>query len=157
MPKSNIKKLSIIVTREALEQFLDSFLILGYAEVSEAPDLPDSSDLHPFVKREFIDLSSFICSDKDVLCVLGTKYTVFLTGWIPLRYESELISVCTECGCAWDISAPVASEIDFAPVELRFPWFFGKYRLAGRRSFSPLTVIKKISSELEGSEGDSAI
>jgi len=140
MPKSTIKKLNILVTREVLDRFLNEFLILGCAEISEAIDLPENSDLHAFVKRELVDLVPFGAS-KDSLSVLGTKYTVMLTGWLPFRHEPELVTLLKKYGCAWDISDPIFSDIDVAPVELCCPWFLGKYRLAGRRRFTPLVLI----------------
>jgi len=153
MPKSTIKKLHVIITREVLERFLIDFLTLGCAEISEALDLPDNSDLLPFVKRELVDLNSVGC-DKDSLSVLGTKYTVMLTGWVPSRCEAELLPVLEEHGCAWDISEPMLGDLDIAPVELRFPWFFGKFRLAGRKAFTPLVVIERPLADVDESEVD---
>jgi len=156
MSKSTMKKLSILVTREVLETFLSEFLMLGCAEFSEALDLPDTSELHSFAKRELVDLASF-CADKESLSVLGTKYTVMLTGWLPARYEAELLPLLKKYGCAWDISDPLFGDIDDAPIELCCPWFFGKYRLAGRKKFTPLVVVSKVSTDIEGSEDDETI
>jgi len=156
MLKSTIKRLNIVVTREVLERFLSDFLILGCTEFSEALDLADNSELNSFVKRELVDLTSFGVG-KDCLSVLGTKYTVMFTGWLPSRFELELTPILKKHGCAWEISEPMFGDVDIAPVELVWPWFFRKHRLAGRKEFTPLRVIEKSSEETIGSEDDEII
>ncbi|MCL2391334.1 MAG: hypothetical protein FWC66_01835 [Oscillospiraceae bacterium] len=137
MPVSNMRKLSMLVIREEFEQFLHELLTLGCAEISEAEDFPSDSELYPLAKREIIDLAPFK-ANKDSISVLGTKYTVYLTGWLPTKREMELIPLFKNFICAWALEDTSPEEALFAPVQLRFPWFFGKHRLAGRKLFSPL-------------------
>ena len=146
MPKTKMKKLSILVTREDMESFFTELVSLGCVEITEAEDFPADSELHALVKREIVDLTPFN-ANKDSISVLGTKYTVSLTGWLPSHCEPGLLPLLKNCMCAWELSDPSADELDIAPIELSCPWFFGKYRLAGRKLFAPLRLSSEILSQ----------
>ena len=146
-----MKKLSLLVTREQLDNFLGALTSLGCIQVSQPEKIPVGSDLYSSAGIEFLDLTSF-GANEDSIEVLGTRYTVLITGWIPSRLENELLSMLKNYLCAWEIFDLTAADIDIAPVELKYPWFFKKYRLAGRELFTPLTADKYHAPETDENE-----
>jgi len=137
MPKAKMKKFCVLIIREQVEAFLGELVSLCCIELSRAEELPGDSDLYAFVKREIVDLSQH-CANKESIAALGTKYTLLFNGWLPPWASEEVLGVFKNYTCAWELGEPTADEIDLAPVELRRPWFFKTYRLAGRKLFSPL-------------------
>ncbi|MCL2227151.1 MAG: hypothetical protein FWB97_05935 [Oscillospiraceae bacterium] len=132
-----MRKLSILVIREETGSFLKELMALGCTELSDEVDLPSDSDLHATVKREIIDLTR-LNANKDSIAALGTRYALMFKGFVPLRAEPELIALLNSFVCSWELEDISKDEADMAPVEMRYPWFFGKYRLAGRKLFVPL-------------------
>ena len=137
MPKTNMKKLSILIIREELDAFLSELISLECVELTDVDDLPSNSELHAFVKREILDLIPYN-ANKESISALGTKYTINISGWVPSHCETGLIAILKRLTSAWELEDLSPNELDLAPVQLRCPWFFGKYRLAGRKLFSPL-------------------
>ncbi|MCL2367220.1 MAG: hypothetical protein FWC75_09320 [Oscillospiraceae bacterium] len=145
MPSPKMKKLSILVTRAQLEPFLQKLISLGCMEINEADDFPVHSELHGLTKREVLDLVDFGATQAQI-SVIGTQYTVFLTGFISSRLEADFTALVDEFMCAWQIEDLSLEDLDLAPVDLNHPWFFKKYRLSGRKLFDPIRLKEPIES-----------
>ncbi|MCL2201480.1 MAG: hypothetical protein FWB75_05895 [Oscillospiraceae bacterium] len=139
-----MKKLNLIVIRDELDNFLHELISLGCVEVTEPEAIPAGSDLLSGVVRELLDISGFGATQSE-LPVLGTKHTVFIVCWIPSQLEDQLIPIFDNYVCAWEITNLGPEDIDIAPAELNLPRFFPKYRLAGRKIFTPLKLAEQES------------
>ena len=51
--------------------------------------------------------------------LLGTQYSLFLTGWFVASSESELLVTLSKYICAWELSDPLPDEYGSVPVELK--------------------------------------
>jgi len=132
-----MKKLSLIVIYEQADSLLRRLISFGYAEICEPDDFSSDPELSKLVSRETFNLDDYN-ANKDSINVLKTQHTMMLTGWLPIFCEEEFASLAKDHLCAWTLEELSEDEREVAPVLLRHPWFFGKYRLAGRREFSPL-------------------
>ena len=147
MPGQKMKKLTVLVVREQSGEFIKQLISMGATQIIEAEDFPEDNELHTLAKRELIDLNKYH-ANRSSISVLGTKYTIMLTGWVPIKFESETRNMLSKFLCAWDLGDLTQSEADTAPVELPFKWFFGKYRLGGRKEFDPLVSSEDLSQVL---------
>ena len=50
--------------------------------------------------------------------LLGTDYSLYLTGWVKAQSEEALLAVLSKYNCAWDLSDPSTDEYASVPVEL---------------------------------------
>ena len=137
MPGIKMKKLSLIVTREDFEKVLRELIRMKCVEVTDPDILPESSELHEFVKRVVADIEQ-LNANRDSLALLGTDNTLMLTGWVPSKSVPEVSSRLADFTCTFEFIQPSADESLLAPVELKHPGFFGKFRLGGRTQFKPL-------------------
>jgi len=146
-----MKKLSILVVREDLKNLLRELISLGLIQLTEPEEWHDASTPHGMVKREVIDITDY-GANLDTLSALGTHFTIYFTGWIQSKSEPEMVKMLKNHTCAWCLGEPTPDEALLAPVELRFPQFLSKYRLAGRGLFAPLRSLRYI--EPEGMDSD---
>jgi len=137
MAKTSMKKIMLLIARKDVESVMRELILFGYLEVSEPDSLLENPELAALVKHEIVDLDG---SDANVssVAMLGTRYTLLLTGWVPARYEPSLLIILSNYLCAWELDFLSPEELDFAPVMQRWPKFLGKLRLAGRKQFTPL-------------------
>jgi len=137
MLPAKMKKISIVITRRDAESVLREIMLLGCIEVSRPDELPCFAQISDSVSREVYRIDR-LGANSGAIVLFGTHYTLMLTGWLPSRSEPLLISMLSKYVCAWEIEDPTPEELDFAPVRLAFPMFFGKLRGGGRRLFKPL-------------------
>jgi len=140
MAEQYAKRLALIVSRADLEPVLREILQLGCVEVSEPDEPGESLEQSSAVTLEAVNLSG-TGANRERIVMLGTEYTIILTGWISPRMEADLESLLKKYTCAWEIELPSPDELETAPVILRFPWFFGTLRGKNRRLFTPLAII----------------
>jgi len=137
MRTPKIRKFGILIIRTELDDFFTRLITLGCTQIEDATEFSPGSELYALTKLEVLDLERYDCNKRSVSAI-GTKCSIFLTGFIPSRYESEFTSMADEFTCAWQIEDIPSEDYDLAPVELGSPWLLGKYRLAGRILFDPL-------------------
>ena len=51
--------------------------------------------------------------------LIGTDYSLYLTGWVPAASEPDLLVLMTKFICAWELSDPIEEEYEKVPVELK--------------------------------------
>ena len=51
--------------------------------------------------------------------LLGTEYSLLLTGWATAESEPELVDALSKYNCAWELSDPPPDEYKSVPVELK--------------------------------------
>ena len=134
----SMKKLTLLIARKDIDNVLREMIQLGCVEVSEPDKLLEDPELASLVTRETYELDKFD-ANVERLVMLGTHYTLLLVGWTPLKSEPDLASLLSNHICAWELNDLSPGEKEIAPVKLRCPKFFRKFRLAGRREFEPLT------------------
>ena len=134
---AKMKKLRILIVRAELDAFIRALIELGCVEPSGVDELLEDPELTALVERETVDLEQYQ-ANKEQLLLLGTEYTLLLTGWIPAPSESGLISMMSEFTCAWDILDPSPDEREKIPVKLKWPKLYGKLYRGGGKLFSPL-------------------
>lgn len=72
--------------------------------------------------------------------MLGTDYTVILSGWIPLKSEPELTQKLSQYLCAWEFADPAPGDMENVPALHKGTKFLGRLQNDTRRQFKPLTV-----------------
>jgi len=82
--------------------------------------------------------------------LLGTDYTLILTGWTPAASENVLIQKLSQYTCAWQISDPSHGEGENVPIKLTGPKFLGKFNKDGGKQFQPMTVDTKYVDVIRG-------
>ena len=132
-----MKKLSLLSTREEMGNVMRELIHLGCVDVSEPDELAYGPELQDFLKLEEFMLDE-LSANRERLVLIGTQYTLLLTGWLTQRSAQILISRLPHYFCAWALEDPSPDEREIIPVELCCPGFFGKLRLAGRKRFAPL-------------------
>ena len=75
--------------------------------------------------------------------LLGTDYTVVLTGWVLSSYESELVDRLSSYVCAWDIRKPFDDEYDSIPALSGGGGLFSKHSREDEKLFTPLAIDTK--------------
>jgi len=139
MAAVKIKKLTIISSREDIENILRELIALGCFEVSEPHDLLAGLKLPPGFSLEILPIDH-LGAGKESIELLGTQHTIMLSGWITSRSEASVESKLENSNCTWEIEIPSAEESMHTPVDLCCPNFFGKLRRGGRRQFVPLVT-----------------
>ena len=137
-----MKKFSLISAREAMESILRDLIDLGCIDVSEQTDLLGNIESSAGVARESYCLRE-LDANYENLEMLGTQHTLMLFGWAAASSETALKSKLNNHICAWEIDDPSPDESANAPVKLCCPFFFGKLRMGGHRSFAPLVQSTK--------------
>jgi len=132
-----MKKLRILFIRAEQDVFIRALIRLGCVEPSEADETAESAELTALADRVEVGLDQYQ-ANKERLLLLGTEYTLLLTGWMPAPSESALISFMSEFTCAWDIEDPSPEEHEKVPVKMKYPRLFGKLYRGGGKLFSPL-------------------
>jgi len=82
--------------------------------------------------------------------LLGTEYTLVLSGWIPAASEQALILKLSRYACAWEIADPLFDESDSIPVKLTGPKFLGRLHKDGGKPFEPMTADTKYVDVIRG-------
>jgi hypothetical protein len=146
MAKAKIKKMTLIVLRPDIEKVLGELIPLGCVEISEPldPDMP--SEPAAAIAPVMIELDG-LNANLDSIAVLGTEYTLILSGWIASRSEPELLSKLAGYLCAWEIEAPTPDEYKNAPLIIKCPKFFGGLRSRGHKPFCPLKTAAGATGE----------
>jgi len=137
MANTKVKMVRLIVARSEIDRFLKDLILLGCIEVFDPDYPPEEAVPAPFLRPVILDLDK-LDANRDSLTLLGTEYTLILSGWLPARSEHALVTMLADYSCAWEIEAPTPENRESAPVVLSFPKFFGKLRLGGRRLLNPL-------------------
>ena len=145
MAKPRVRRFRLIASRADMDAVLSEIVRLSCVEVTQPEELPDDPALSPHVTPESYDSGRLGASSGD-LELLGTEYTLVLTGWISARGISGLTSRLSDYVCAWEIGEPPGDDDASAPVMLFMPRLFSKYRAKGRRLFAPLTEAQKQES-----------
>ena len=154
MAGAKLKKLSILAAREDMENILSELMLLGCADISEPDDLPEDFGPASDVMREIINLDGQ-SANRESISVLGTRYTLSLSGWMTAKSETELVSKLADYVCAWDIADQAPGDSDKVPVVQRCPGFFGKLRRGGRNRFDPLKSSVQLPIDRERQSEDS--
>jgi len=141
MSEQYAKRLTLIVSRADLEMVLREILQLGCVEFSDPVEPEENPEQSSPVTFEALDLG-VTGAGQERIVMLGTEYTGILAGWISPRMEADLISKLNGYTCAWEIEFPLPDELETAPVIMKYPWFFGKFRGKDRRLFTPLTIVQ---------------
>ena len=134
---TKMKKLMLLMTRKDMEDVLRELVLLRCVEVAEPDSLLEDPELAALLKRETVKLDS-INSNVKSFVMLGTQYTLLMTGWVPTSLRDKFVDKLSYLPCAWELDDLSPDELDIAPVVLRCPGFLTKYRLAGRKQFEPL-------------------
>jgi len=142
MTKPRVKKIRMIVSRADMDSVLREMISLGCIEVTEPDPLPDDMESASLITRETYTLDG-LRTNREQLELLGTEYTLILTGWISSKTEPSLISILDNHTCAWEIENPSDNEPETIPVILSFPGLFGGIRGKNRRLFDPLQSAKE--------------
>ena len=140
----SMKKLTLLIARKDFDNVLREIIHLGCVEVSEPDKLLEDPELASLVKRENFELDTYD-TNRENLVLLGTHYTLLLTGWTPSQSEPNLTSILSNYICAWEFKDLSPGEKEIAPVRLCCPKFFRKFRLAGRKEFEPLATKDQLS------------
>jgi len=139
MAGANLKRIRILSVRDEMESVLRELIGLGCVDVFDPVDLLDDPEMPSGATRETLSLEG-LNANHECVAMIGTQYTLTLSGWIAARSAPVLLSKLPNYICAWEISDASPDESDSAPVHLCCPGFFGKLRAGGRRLFSPLTT-----------------
>ena len=137
MAGSKLKRLRLLAVRDEMENVLRELINLGCVDVYDPVDLLEDHEIISVATKEIVSIDQ-LCASRDSIAMLGTQYTLMLSGWMSARSEADLQTKLTNHLCAWEISDPTPDEADVAPVDLCCPGFFGKLRSGGRKQFSPL-------------------
>lgn len=151
MPGAKQKKLSLLASREDMENILRDLILLGCVDVSEPDALLEGQELTSGAKLEILALDQ-LNANRDSIVLIGTHYTLSLSGWMAAGAEAELLSVLGNYVCAWSIENPTPDEFSNMPVDLCCPDFLGKLRRRGRRKFDPLMAAGHVVGEAERAE-----
>jgi len=131
-----MKRIRLVVGRADFENVLRELMSLACVEITEPDALPEGCQLQGQVKRVIVELSGF-GANLDSIMLLGTQYTLVLTGWMAARSGPELAARMGNYVCAWEIVDPSPDESAAAPVKLRLPGLFGLFHRGGGKPFSP--------------------
>jgi len=151
MAKPKVKKITLITARADMETVLREIILLGCIEVTEPSGFGDDPELNAHVTRETADLS-VLGADQDQIPLLGTEYTLILTGWLAVRMEPVLVSKIKDYNCAWETDDPVTDDNEDSPIILRFPQLFTKCRSKGHRLFTPLKPATGLEAETKDTQ-----
>ena len=95
--------------------------IVAYA--SEKDDLVNqimaSVDSKESLKLCYDHIGTLIARAEAAEKLLGTDYSLLLTGWVPAASEPELLVVLSKFTSAWELSDPLPEEYSNVPVELK--------------------------------------
>jgi len=133
-----IKKVSLIVSHSDVVNVISELLYLGCFEPIEPRVFMDPPELGNYIKTETMDLDVYE-ANKDSITLLTTQNTYTLIGWVPEEYEPEIANALSEFVCAMFVEEPNPDLDEFAPVYMKHPQLFGKFRSSGRNVFEPLT------------------
>jgi len=142
MLKTKMKKLSVLLSCDQLEDFLRELIELGCVQVIVPDDPPGDSELAALVRRVSVDIEQYQ-ANQEKLVLLGTERTHLITGWIPAKSESTLRDMLSKFVCAWDVDSPSAEESDIVPVKPRLPMLFEEFYRNKGRLFTPLQSNKQ--------------
>jgi hypothetical protein len=148
MADTKMKRLRLLFARPDLESILNELMQLACVEISEPDDLPDCADYTSLCTREVIKLDN-IGANRDELAMLGTQYTLLISGWVASSTVTALTTKLSNLLCAWELADPSPDEQNSIPVIQRCPRFFGKLRLRNRKPFAPLAIASKESDAAE--------
>ena len=99
-----------------------------------------ASEMREAMQMSYDHYSIRLAFAQTVEKLLGTDYTLILSGWIDSAYEVKLIQALSQYACAWEISKPSAEEYDRIPVMHNKTRFRSKVT---ERDFNPLTIVTK--------------
>ena len=137
MAAGKMKKINLIFARDELDPFLGELILLGVVDVLEPALLDEDPELSPAVRSEPVDLEHYGANRK-TLTLLGTEYTLYLTGWFCEKSEDILVKMVAKHTCAWEIIDPTYEEQDSIPRKLLRPKFLHRFYKGSRKLFSPL-------------------
>lgn len=139
-----MKKIRILILRADFDKFIRELILFGCVDIEASDDLPEYSELDSLAERESVDLECYETS-KERITVLGTDYTILLTGWIPVKSVQNLLTILSGYVHAWDIRDPSPDELDRVPAAI-WPKFLTKLRKGARPTFSPLIFKERIEN-----------
>jgi len=137
-----MKRVKLIIARTDLENVLQVLLRLCCVEVTEPDESPVDKELENLLSRETIDLSQYNANLQSIT-LLGTQYTLLLSGWATARAEQELVSRLSKLICAWEIEDPSPDERDKVPLFLKWPKITGFFYKGAGKQFNPLTSVQE--------------
>ena len=137
----SMKKVSIIASHSDIVNIISELMYLECIEPVEPELTLDPPELTSLVRRDIMELEPFGANIENIT-LLATQYTYTLVGWLPVQYESELISMLSGFTCSWHIEDPRPEEIEEVPILIKHPQIFGSLRSGGRRVFEPLSKIQ---------------
>jgi len=137
MLTTKIDRVRLVFKRVDSEDILRELVRLGCVEVSDPGELLAESGQGGLAALENVSLEG-LEANRDSVLLLGTQYTLILTGWIPVRSEPELIEAVSGLDCAWETEPPSPDEHELVPVALKWPKLFGTFRRGAGRPFRPL-------------------
>jgi len=137
MMNAKMKRVGLVIARADFENVLHEIISLGCVEITDPDELPEYQQLSSLTVRETVELDKYNANQGSI-ALLGTQYTVLLTGWITARSETELVAQLLKYVCSWEIESPSPDEHDKIPVALRCPKFFGAFYKGDGRTFNPL-------------------
>ena len=135
MAGKNMRKISILITRADFEKFIRELILFGCVDIETSGDFP-CAGLESLAERESVELVQY-GANREHLSMLGTDYTLLITGWIPAKSVQNLLTILSGYVHAWDVQEPAPDEPGEAPVKL-WPKFLAKFYKGSRRLYTPL-------------------
>lgn len=133
----HMRKLSLIVSHTDIVNVLSELTLLRCVEPTEPEVTLDPPELTDLLTREVMELEPYNANFESIT-LIATQYTYMLTGWLPAEFEAELTAMLSKYMCAWEITDLSPTDLDNAPITIKYPQFFGSLRSGGRRIFVPL-------------------
>ena len=142
MGGKRLKKVSLLFARSDFESILRDLIALEIIDIDEM-SVPDQDPLlSSKLKTEVFNIEEF-GANYESLTLLGTEYTLYITGWIWKKSEQKLIDMVSKYTCAWEIINPTYEELQSAPIMLIRPRFLFNTYKGNRRLF---TILSKLES-----------
>jgi vacuolar-type H+-ATPase subunit I/STV1 len=110
-------KIQVLTDAEAVEESKERLL-----EVAEVKDMIAAQIANEAVRRPQLRIAYDHIGAKTALAaesgkLLGTEYTLVLTGWLPVKAEQKLVHILSKHACVWEFQTPPRGEpgVPFSP------------------------------------------
>ena len=104
---------------ENLKTAENRLLELAQERADSVSQITNSAEHRDTLRLCYDHVSSKIARAEAAEKLLGTDYSVVLTGWVPAESESPLVDLLTKFTCAWELTEPAVEEYQNVPVLLK--------------------------------------